>query len=74
MSVEIPKCAIVFGAVTPPQGDVVDLRVHLGCSKEVSSFEVLLQNWDKKYSPGGTTPINVGMDGHIDVGRGSNVP
>ena len=74
MSVEIPKCAIVFGAVTPPQGDVVDLRVHLGCTKEVSSFELVLQNWDKKYSPGGTTPINVGMDGHIDIGRGSNVP
>jgi len=74
LSVEIPKCAIVFGAVTPPQGDVFDLRVHLGCTKEVSSFELTLQNWDKKYSPGGTTPINVGMDGHIDIGRGSNVP
>jgi len=74
MSVEIPKCAIAFGSVAPPQGDVIDLRVHLGCTKEVSSFEVLLQNWDKKYSPGGTSPINVGMDGHIDIGRGSNVP
>jgi hypothetical protein len=74
MSVEIPKCAIAFGAVAPPQGDVIDLRVHLGCTKEVNSFEVLLQNWDKKYSPGGTYPITVGMDGHIDIGRGTNVP
>jgi hypothetical protein len=74
MSVEIPKCAIAFGSVAPPQGDVIDLRVHLGCTKEVSSFEVLLQNWAKKYSPGGTSPINVGMDGSISIGRGANVP
>ena len=74
MSVEIPKCTIAFGAVAPPQGDVVDLQVHLGCTKEVSSFEVLLQNWNKKYSPGGTTPILVGVDGHIDIGRGVFVP
>lgn len=74
MSVEIPKVSIAFGSVAPPQGDVVDLRVHLGCTNEVSSFECLLQNWDKKYSPSGSYPINVGMDGHIDVGRGLNVP
>jgi len=74
MSVNIPKCAIVFGTVTPPQGDVTDLRVHLGCTKEVSSFEILLENWNKKYSPGGTSPITVGMDGSISIGRGANVP
>jgi len=74
LSVEIPKAAIVFGSVTPPQGDVIELRVHLGCTKEVSGFECLLQNWDKKYSPGGASPITVGLDGHIDIGRGSNVP
>ncbi len=74
MSVAIPQVALVFGAVTVPQGDIVELEVHLGCSKEVSSYKVKLQNWDKKYSPNGTSPINVGVDGHIDVGRGSNVP
>ena len=74
MSVEIPKVAIAFGTVTPPQGDIIDLRVHLGCTKEVSSFECTLQNWNKKYSPSDTSPINVGMDGHMDVGRGDNVP
>ena len=73
-SVENPKVAVAFGSVTPPQGDIIELRVHLGCTKEVSSFECLLQNWDKKYSPGGTSPVNVGTDGHIDVGRGSTVP
>jgi len=74
MSVDIPKAAVVFGSVTPPQGDIIELRVHLGCTKEVGSFECLLQNWDKKYSPGGTSPINVGMDGHIDIGRGTEAP
>jgi hypothetical protein len=74
MSVEIPKAAIVFGSVTPPQGDVIDLKVHLGCTKEVSDFECLLQNWNKKYSQGGTSPITEGVHGHIDVGRGTNVP
>jgi len=74
VSVAIPKAAIVFGGVTPPQGDILVLTVHLGCTKEVSSFSCLLENWDKKYSPGGTSPISVGMDGHIDIGRGIDVP
>ena len=74
MSVALPTVAVVFGAVTPPQGDVIDLRVHSGCTNEVSSFECLLQNFDKKYSPGGTYPINVGVDGSISIGRGANCP
>jgi hypothetical protein len=40
----------------------------------VSSFELLLQNWDKKYSAGEADAISVGMDGHIDMGRGINSP
>jgi len=74
VSVAIPKAAVVFGEVTPPQGDIQFLFVHLGCTKEVSSFECLLQNWNKKYSQGGSSPITEGMHGHIDIGRGSNVP
>jgi len=74
VSVSIPVVAVVFGSVAPPQGDVLDLRVHLGCTKEISSFDCLLQNFDKKFSPGGTYPINVGDDGSISVGRGANCP
>ena len=74
MSVEIPKITIALGPYGIPQGDAIDLKVHLGCTNEVSSFELLLQNWDKKYSPDGSYPISVGMDGHIDIGRGTNVP
>jgi hypothetical protein len=74
LSVDIPKIAIAFGNVGVPQGDIIDLRVHLGCTREVSSFECLLQNLDKKYSPNGSYPINVGVDGHIDIGRGTNIP
>jgi len=74
LSVALPVCAVVFGSVAPPQGDIVDLRVHLGCTKEVSSFSCLLQNFDKKYSPNGTYPINVGDNGSISIGRGANCP
>ncbi len=74
MSVNAPVVAIVFGSVTPPQGDVVELRVHLGCTREVSSFEALLQNWGGKYSPNGATPISVGLDGSISLGRGASCP
>ena len=74
MSVALPVCAVVFGSVTPPQTDVLELRVHLGATDEVSSFDCLLRNFDKKYSPGGTYPIVVGDDGSVSMGRGSNNP
>jgi len=74
LNVALPVCAVVFGSVTPPQDDVVELRVHLGGTDEVSSFECLLQNFDKKYSAGGTYPINVGVDGSISMGRGASSP
>ena len=48
--------------------------MHLGATKEVSSWELLLQNWNGKYSPGGTYPLSVGQDGYICIGRGANVP
>jgi hypothetical protein len=74
VSVNAPVVAIVFGSVTPPQGDVVELRVHLGCTREVSSFEALLQNWGGKYSPEGPSALSVGLDGSISVGRGATCP
>jgi len=72
MSVALPVVAVVIGSVTPPQGDVLDLRVHLGCTNEVSSFSCFFQNFDKKYTV--TYPINVGVDGSISIGRGANCP
>ncbi|MCW4029500.1 MAG: hypothetical protein NWE92_07625 [Candidatus Bathyarchaeota archaeon] len=74
MSINPPAVAIVFGYVTPPQGDVIELTIHFGCTKEVSSFEVVLQNWNGKYSPNGTYPITVGSDGSLSVGRGATCP
>src|SRR3990172_5354076 len=69
-----PSIALVFGAVTPPQADVVELSAHLGCSKEVSSYALKLHNYNGKYSPGGATPITVGLDGSISLGRGATCP
>jgi len=72
MSVALPAVSSVFGSVTPPQGDILDLRVHLGCTNEVSSFSCLLQNFDKKYTD--TYPITVGVNGSLNIGRGTNCP
>ncbi|MCW3998754.1 MAG: hypothetical protein NWE93_00760 [Candidatus Bathyarchaeota archaeon] len=74
MSLDAPCVALVLGSVAPPQGDVVDLSVHLGCTREVGSFEVVLANWNGKYSSGGSYPITVGSDGSLSVGRGINCP
>ena len=74
MSVEVPKLAVNLGGVGVPQGDIIEARVHLGATKEVSSWELLLQNWDGKYSIGGAYQLSVGVDGYVCVGRGANVP
>jgi hypothetical protein len=74
MSINPPVVALVFGSVTPPQGDVIELTIHFGCTNEGSSFEVVLQNWSGKYSPNGTYPITVGSDGSLSVGRGATYP
>jgi len=74
MSVNPPALTIALGSVGVPQADVVEALVHLGATKEVSSWELLLQNWDGKYSPNGTYPLNVGQDGYICIGRGATVP
>lgn len=74
MSIDIPKANVVFGAVTPNAEDIIDVQVHLGCTREVSSFTVQLDNSDGKYNEGGAKAITVGMEGHIDIGRGSTIP
>ncbi|HML03039.1 MAG TPA: hypothetical protein VK487_06660 [Candidatus Bathyarchaeia archaeon] len=75
MSVALPCISLAFGAVALPQSDVVSAHVYLGCTKEVSSFEVKLLNYGNKYGPqGGTYPITCGLNGHISMGRGANCP
>jgi hypothetical protein len=74
LSLALPVCAVVFGSVTPPQADVLELKAHLGATDEVSSVDCLLRNFDKKYSPGGTYPVSVGDDGSVSMGRGANNP
>jgi hypothetical protein len=59
------------GAIS--QVDIQELTVHLGGTEEVSSFAYRLQNWNGKYSPG-SSPIALGEDGYIMMGRGANCP
>ena len=74
MSVNPPAMTIALGSVGVPQADVIEALVHLGATKEVSSWELRLQNWNSKYSPNGAYPLNVGQDGYICIGRGANIP
>jgi hypothetical protein len=74
LSVNPPSIAIAFGSISPQQGDVLALKVHLGCTKEVGSFEALLQNWNGKYRQNGAYPITVGLDGSISIGRAATCP
>ncbi len=74
VNVTFDNCRLSQIVVTPPQSDVVELLCHLGCSKEVSSYEVKLYNWNGKYSPGGSDPLYVGLDGSISLGRTPNMP
>ncbi|MCL6579911.1 MAG: hypothetical protein K6T73_11155, partial [Candidatus Bathyarchaeota archaeon] len=70
MSVSLPHVAVIFGGdLEIPESDVVQCRVYLGCTREVSSFELLLQNWGGKYSPGGAYALSVGMSVDIFIGR-----
>ena len=66
--------AVAFGGYGINQLDVIEALVHLGCTKEVGSFELVLNNWTGKYSPGGQVPLSVGMDGSISIGRGASCP
>lgn len=74
MSINPPTITIALGSVGIPQADVIEAKVHLGATREVSSWELHLQNWNKKYSPNGAYPLNVGQDGYISIGRGTNIP
>ena len=62
------------GSYAVPQGDVNELTIHLGATKEVSSFDLKLQNYDGKYSPGGAHPILLGVTGGIGLCRAPNNP
>ena len=43
---------VTGGAIN--QADIQEIAVHLGGTEEVSSFAYRLQNWNGKYSPGGS--------------------
>jgi len=71
---EGPAVELTFGSVVPADSEVVNTQVVLGCTEEMSSFSALLQNWDEKYSPGGTYPITKGLAATVKIGRGNVTP
>jgi hypothetical protein len=72
MSVALPKGSAVFGAVTPDIADIKEIKVHLGATKEVSSYSVILWNFDQKYTV--INPINLGVTTTIYLGREPSAP
>ncbi|MCW3983649.1 MAG: hypothetical protein NWE96_06590 [Candidatus Bathyarchaeota archaeon] len=70
-----PSVALYSGVTggSIEQSDILELTVHLGGTEEVSSFAYRLQNWNGKYSTTGS-PIALGEDGYIMLGRGANCP
>jgi hypothetical protein len=74
VQVGLPVAVLTLGTVGVPPADIKEAFVHLGCSKEVSSFEVILHNWNGKYSPNGAYPILVGANGGLGLCREPNNP
>lgn len=73
MSLAAPKVQLSIHAANIDLGDIAFIGVDLGCSKEVSAFDVLLFNNDKKYSEGATL-IERGDSVGIAIGRDPNWP
>jgi len=65
----IPVAVLSLGAVGVTPSDIVEAYVRLGCSKEVSSFEVVIHNANGNYSPNGPHPILVGATGGLGLCR-----
>ncbi len=68
------KMAVALGTIGVPQSDIIEASVHLGATKEVSSWSLRLDNSTGKYSANGAYPLHVGHDGYICIGRTPNVP
>jgi hypothetical protein len=76
VSVADPAFTIYLGptAGAISQSDVKECLIHLGGTKEVSSWTLKLYNFNGKYTQSGAQPIALGEDGYIDLGRGGTVP
>jgi hypothetical protein len=74
--VTIPDVTLTFGSVTVLSEDILEVRVHHGGTREVSSFEVLINNIDGKYYPGDVDlyGLRVAYSASIKVGRVGAVP
>lgn len=71
---ENPASEFTFGSVEVPDEDVVEADVDLRSTEAMGTFNALLQNWDAKYSPGGTYPLTKGLAATLKIGRGSVIP
>lgn len=65
-------------SIEPDDEVILALMLHLGCTKEISSFEAVLDrgnpDYDQKMDPGETNALSTGLETSIYLGRGSNKP
>lgn len=69
MSLNRGRAAVRFDTYWVSIDDLVSVRVHLGQTNEISSFDVLLINSNKQFSPGETNEIVPGDSALLQVGR-----
>ena len=73
MSVNPPVMTVALGSVGVPQADIIEAMVHLGATKEVSSWELLcrtgMENTAQRHLPAKCWPRRLHR-----IGRGANIP
>ena len=71
MSLTIPTLQFNLGGSPLTSADILGLSLHLGCTNEVSSFTLILNNTDGTYSPGEAGEPTKGAVVVIYLKRGS---
>lgn len=64
--------------IEPDDEAILNMALHLGCTNEVSSFEIMIDRgnptYDQAMDPGEANALSTGLECDIYLGRGSNKP
>jgi len=73
---DIPEATVSVGGTSIATENLIAIHVHLGCTKEVSNFEVVVDNsnpdyHEADYSPGGDKEFTKGNEVIVKCTRGT---
>jgi hypothetical protein len=76
MSLTVPTISVTVGGDTIATAEILSLTLHLGCTTEVSSFEMVMDNGNPDYNigdyyPGGSKEFTLGDAFVVKLKRGS---